>query len=164
MHAGTQSKRISIQHRIIGIDHLAHSTYLSSSSWRVTRRNHLRMLLASMRIIVCTGRRYLLLMMLPELRTIVSMQIVGRRVRSFIGIVLVEHGSCLLRIVFLFCTHGLNLGRTQFYQQIWGKLAELIYMPLKRTWIVISRRIRCAAVSAGAERWVHAATATDAVT
>ena len=42
-----------------------------------------------------------------------------------------------MRVVLLFCTHGINLGRTELYKTKTGKegagqLAELLYMSLKR--------------------------------
>lgn len=47
-----------------------------------------------------------------------------------------------MRVVLLFCTHGINLGRTELYKTKTGKegagqLAELLYMSLKWRRIII---------------------------
>lgn len=55
------------------------------------------------------------------------------------GILVVEHVG--MRIVLLFCTHGINLGRTKFYRKKGegdggGQLAELLVVSLKRGRII----------------------------
>ena len=53
------------------------------------------------------------------------------------GVFVVEHVG--MRIVLLFCTHGINLGRTELYwyngKEGAGQLAELLYMSLKWRWV-----------------------------
>lgn len=51
---------------------------------------------------------------------------------------LVEHRSRMLSIVLLICTHGINLGRTQFHKGVRGQLAELLKMLLE--WTGVERR------------------------
>ena len=56
---------------------------------------------------------------------------------------MVEHRLRFLGVVLLLCTHGINLGRTQFYWKGDGvELAELVYMFLEWTWVVRRSRGR----------------------
>ena len=56
---------------------------------------------------------------------------------AVVGVFVVEHIG--MRIVLLFCTHGINLGRTELYllygKEGAGQLAELLNMSLKWRWI-----------------------------
>ena len=119
MHARTQPKRIGIKHGVARIDHLE----LTASARGIACTRHLlwHHLLALHRLLIEAARVGHLLLAMPllvELRWEVRLHLIRRRVRAVgIGVGVVEHGVCVLRVVFLFCTHGINLGRTEFY---WG--------------------------------------------
>ena len=144
MHASAQPKRVCVQHWIIWVDHLTQVTKLIANAfgiWRLACRLRLRRRCHShwrtcRRLVVIVACR----VGVVELRRVVAMQLARRWVGCIVGIGLVEHGSRLLGIVLLFCTHESNLGRTQFYREDRGQLAELIYVFLKWTGIVLSGR------------------------
>lgn len=147
MHASTQTKGICVQHRIIGIDQLTQSTKLPILARRMAcLRHHLRLPARWWWLVELVTRRSLLRrLLLVELRRVCTVQLVGGRVGDVVAVDgLVEHGAALMRIVLLFCTHGINLGRTQFY---WGRrrgqLAELIYMFLEWGGVVLRWRRAC---------------------
>ena len=63
---------------------------------------------------------------------------------ALVGIGFVKH--VCMRVVLLFCTHGINLGRTELYKKMGkegaGQLAELLYMSLKWRGIVVRMSAR----------------------
>lgn len=137
VHACTEPKRIRVQHGIVRIDHLTHrerpgNIVLLLLLLRRLPALHHRLLLpvlGLMRLLTLLQREPLWLvetlritLLLFELRGIVSLQLRRTRIAAALDSVLlirlVEHRAGLLSIVLLFCTHGINLGRTQFY---WGK-------------------------------------------
>jgi hypothetical protein len=137
-HTGAQPKWIGIQHRVIGIDHLSKRTAMVMTAVRLARRRYvLGWQTPSKGLLVIFGPAWRLLVRLIaskwwRIRPLQSMGGCGSRlVIGGVGVGLIKHRSRFLRVVLLFCTHGINLGRTQFYQDVRGQLAELIYVLLK---------------------------------
>ena len=102
MHTGCQPKRVCIKHRVERVEDLAYSTIYRAVRipslrgrrglhWRLTLHTHGRLLAWRMRLL------------LEGLG-------VWTRTSRIVAVLVVEH--IRLRIVLLFCTHGINLGRT----------------------------------------------------
>ena len=140
MHAGTQPERISVQHRIIGVNDLSqavvrfrqatgpldlrclhHRLLIELPSWRhllLSSRLHRQRLL-----IVLIVLNLPLLLRFLELRSVCPLQLIGARVRRVLvfAVAVVDHRLRVLSVVLLFCTHGINLGRTQFCGKSLGR-------------------------------------------
>ena len=118
VHARTQPKRIRIQHGVTWINHFElTATPIQMRSAADTRHllllHHLRVALNSLLVETTLGGHPLRsLLLLFELWRVLPLHMVGRRIGAVgIGVGVVEHGSGVLGIVLLLCTHGVNLGR-----------------------------------------------------
>lgn len=94
MHTSRQAERIHIEHRVVRVQELRHGAELLAI---VAGLGHL-LLLAE--LVVSSRRR----------RKWLEGRWIGPRPRDFGSILVIDHIS--LRLVLLFCTHGINLGRT----------------------------------------------------
>lgn len=102
MHTGRQPKRVCIKHRVEWVKDLTHAPIYCAVGlpclggwrglhWRLTLHTH-GWLLAWRKRLLLEGLK------------------IGPRASRCVAVLVVEH--IRLRVVLLFCTHGINLGRT----------------------------------------------------